>query len=269
MNAWIEKAVQSPPSERTIGQSLSPSVDSLGGLSGGSSGGSSGGPTGDRPADRQGTAATAGLPFDEAVLGRGLPAEVQACIARAGQLRSEPEQALQFLHQAQRLAPAHPAVLIALYRFYFYGHCLSEARGVAVQALAAGARALGLPEDWRQLPLQPLPDARDDAAVRFYLFCLKGYAYLSLRLNDIESAATALAVLQTVDPGDCIGARLLDRVLARRGRDDDDDEIGDEIDDVGDPLGLAAMSAEPVTAPAAAAGGRADTEVVAPRKERP
>ena len=62
------------------------------------------------------------------------------------------------------------------------------------------------------LALEPLP--------RFYLFSLKGYAYLSLRLGELDTGRAALAKLGELDPANRVGHRVLDDVLARMGRDD-------------------------------------------------
>lgn len=162
--------------------------------------------------------------FVDEIFGRGLDPAVAALIAEAGALRgSHPERALQRLQEARTLAPSHPAPLIGLYRFHFYGHRLADAREIAEQALKLGAGMLGLPDDWRCVPLAALPNARHDAVTRFYLFALKGLAYLSLRLDDRGTAVAALDCLQALDPGDDVGGRLLNDVLAREGLDEDDD----------------------------------------------
>lgn len=157
--------------------------------------------------------------FDDAVLGHGLPPAAEAALREAGHLRgSDAPQAMAALMRAQALAPEHPEVLIALYRHHFYAHRLAPARDIARRALRCAAQALGLPVNWREVPRASLGDARHDASLRFYLFALKGYAYLSLRLNDEREAAAALALLRDLDPHDCVGAALLEDVRQRRAR---------------------------------------------------
>lgn len=157
--------------------------------------------------------------FDSAVLGRGLPPEVEALIAAAGLVRQDRAQAEPLLLKARALAPNHPATLIALYRFHFYGHRLREAREVARESLGI-ARAALLPADHPDpvaADLPPISDeqARFDAAVRFYLFTLKGFAYLNLRLGDIDVGRAALQELRKLDPQDRVGGAVLAVVLAR------------------------------------------------------
>ena len=166
--------------------------------------------------------------FDTAVLGLALPPGVEAALQEAGAQRGDAALAMAALMRAQSLAPDHPAVLIAFYRHHFYGHRLRLARDVARRALAVGARALGLPAIWRAVPATPLAGARFDARTRFYLFVLKGYAYLSLRLGDAVEARDALAQLRALDPNDCVGAAVLEAVRQRAlaaPPDDDDADI--------------------------------------------
>lgn len=166
--------------------------------------------------------------FDAAVLGHGLPAETEAALREAGSQRGDPSLAMAALMRACTLSPDHPAVLIAFYRHYFYSHRLRLARAVARKALVVGARALGLPSLWREVPERPLAGALDDPSTRFYLWVLKGYAYLSLRLDDPVEARDALAKLCRLDPEDRVGGALLEAVRQRRerelrgGREDED-----------------------------------------------
>jgi hypothetical protein len=153
--------------------------------------------------------------FDDAVLGLGLSPAVEAALKEAGAHRADPPRAMAALMRAQSVAPEHPAVLIALYRHHFYGHRLSPARDVARRALQAGALALGLPSSWRDVPRQPLAGAQDDPSVRFYLFTLKGYAYLSMRLDDPVEARDALQLLRHLDPDDRVGGALIEAVRLR------------------------------------------------------
>lgn len=170
----------------------------------------------------------AALDFDDAVLGQGLPPQVEAALREAGASRADPPRAMAALMRACALAPEHPAVLIAFYRHYFYGHRLRMARAVARRALAAGARALGLPAVWREVPERALPGADADPTTRFYLWVLKGYAYLSMRLDDPIEARDALKKLHALDPDDRVGAALLEAVRQRHERAATDDDGEDD-----------------------------------------
>lgn len=166
--------------------------------------------------------------FDTAVLGLGLPPEVEAALHEAGAQRADPPRAMAALMRAKALAPEHPAVLIAFYRHHFYGHRLAAARDIARRALVIGAAALGLPAVWREVPHAPLAGARHDPRTRFYLFVLKGYAYLSLRLGNPGEARDALVLLRALDPQDCVGGALLEAVRQRA--------LAPALDEDGEPL---------------------------------
>ena len=160
--------------------------------------------------------------FADSALGRGLPPDVEGLIKQAGLLRHLPEQALPLLQQARAAAPRHPAPVIALYRFYFYGHQLAQARAMGEDALAMARNALG--PDFGDEP--PGDEAvQEHAAVRFYLFLLKGLAYLNLRLDDFEEARLMLGELRRLDPQDRLGGALLAQVLARHEAGDDADKL--------------------------------------------
>jgi len=154
--------------------------------------------------------------FDDAVIGRGLPPKAEAALAEAGARRAnDPPGAMAALMRAQALAPGHPAVLIALYRHHFFGHRHAPARDIARRGLVVAAQALDLPVAWRDVPRRALPNARTDARTRFYLFLLKGYAYLSLRLGDDTEARDALSLLAALDPDDRVGGSVIEAVRVR------------------------------------------------------
>lgn len=164
--------------------------------------------------------------LDSACLGGVLPAAVAADLQKAALSYHLDEVAESYLAQAFARAPEHPAVHIALYRFYFYKNRLSEARVVAERCLAKTAIDLGLPKDWRDIaPDHPVFAGHAEsyaAAPRFYLFTLKGCAYLSLRLGDTEQGAALLNKLMELDPADKLGGSVLRGVLDRMGQDDDE-----------------------------------------------
>jgi hypothetical protein len=150
--------------------------------------------------------------FADGAIGGGLSPQVTALMTRAGLLRHVPLEALSLLEQARVAAPRHPAPLIALYRFYFYGHQLAQARAVGEDALAIARTALG--PNFGDVP--PGDEATlGDAAVRFYLFTLKGLAYLNMRLGALNEAQPILEELRRLDPKDHVGGALLFHVLTR------------------------------------------------------
>jgi tetratricopeptide (TPR) repeat protein len=157
-----------------------------------------------------------------ALLGGGLPPEAEFHLWEAGLSYHLDDVAERHLREALALAPGHAAVLIGLYRFYFYKGRLAEALTVAKLCLEKAARENSLAADWQQVaPGDAAFGHYESALPRFYLFTLKGYAYLQLRLGHLEEGRVAVAKLLELDPSDKIGARVLLGVLEQAGQDDD------------------------------------------------
>ncbi len=158
-----------------------------------------------------------------AVLGQGLPDEAERHLREAGLAYHEDALAEQHLRDAADAAPGHAAVLIGLYRFYFYKGRLHEALAIARECLVKATQDNGLSTDWRQVQRGDA-DFENYAALlpRFFLFTLKGFGYLNMRLGSLDEGRAALTKLLELDPGDKLGARVLLGVLDRMGRNDDD-----------------------------------------------
>jgi tetratricopeptide (TPR) repeat protein len=160
--------------------------------------------------------------FADALLGGGLPPEAEFHLWEAGLSYHLDDVAEQHLRQAQALAPGHAAVLIGLYRFYFYKGRLADALAIARLCLEKAALENDLAADWQDVARGDAEFGRFEAALpRFYLFTLKGYAYLQMRLGNLEEGRSAVDKLLELDPADRIGAKVLLEVLQRVGQDDD------------------------------------------------
>ncbi len=160
----------------------------------------------------------------EALLGGGLPPEAQEHLDAAALSYAHSEVALDHLRSAEKIAPNHPAVLIGLYRFYFYKGRLEECLEVAHVCLAEAAYHNNLPADWHDVRRDDAAfGSYDDMMARFYMFVLKGYAYLQMRLGNLEEGLAAAMKLLDLDPTDKIGATLLLEVHQRMLEDEDAD----------------------------------------------
>jgi tetratricopeptide (TPR) repeat protein len=161
--------------------------------------------------------------LDAPVFGGGLPPEAENLLRQAGQYYDQAETALAYLREARRLAPDQAAVLIGLYRFFFYKGRLAEALEIAQTCLLRAAIDNSLPLDWRLArPGQAAFASFDAPMARFFMFVLKGYAYLNMRLGDIEEGRAAVMKLLELDPSDKVGAAVLLAILQQRERDDVD-----------------------------------------------
>jgi tetratricopeptide (TPR) repeat protein len=157
-----------------------------------------------------------------ALLGGGLPAEAEYHLWEAGLAYHLNDVAERHLRDAEMIAPGHAAVLIGLYRFYFYKGRLADALGIAKRCLEKAARENNLPADWRDVTAHDAEFGRyENMLPRFFLFTLKGYAYLQMRLGNLGEGRAAIEKLLELDPSDKIGAKVLLGVLDRVGQDDD------------------------------------------------
>ncbi len=158
-----------------------------------------------------------------AILGNGLPETAARHLQLAARFYRDERFAEEHLRSAEAIAPDHAAVLIGLYRFYFYKGRLAEALAVARVCLAKAARENGFALDWREVRASDAAFSDFGAVLpRFYLFTLKAVAYLSMRLGDLGAAGELVAKLLELDPSDKIGAKVLLGVLNRVGLDDDE-----------------------------------------------
>ena len=166
--------------------------------------------------------AVEGALIAHSLLGEGLPPEAENHLWQARLSYHLDEIAERHLHEAQALAPGHAAVLIGLYRFYFYKGRLAEALEIAKRCIAKAAWQNGFADDWRLVAAADAPFGHyENILPRFFLFSLKGYAYLQMRLGRLEEGREAAAKLLELDPSDKIGAKVLLDVLARMGQDDE------------------------------------------------
>ena len=172
--------------------------------------------------DKQQTSLVEEALLADALLGGGLPPEAEWHLWEAGLSYHLEDLAEQHLRKAEVLAPGHAAVLVGLYRFYFYKGKLGEALEIARQCLEKAARENNLAGNWRDVKPGDAQFGRyEEMAPRFFLFTLKGYAYLQMRLGNLDEGFDAIQKLLELDPTDKIGAKVLLEVIQRIGQDDD------------------------------------------------
>jgi hypothetical protein len=162
--------------------------------------------------------------FASPLLGGSLPAEAERHLEKASLSYHLTDIAETHLQAAHALAPDHAAVLIAFYRFYFYKGRLFEALQISRACIRKALQENVLEPDWRAIQADDAPFGEWDALVpRFFLFSLKGYAYLNMRLGYFAEGRLAAEKLLELDVRDRIGARVLLDVLDRMDRDLDDE----------------------------------------------
>lgn len=154
------------------------------------------------------------LYFDETID----PSAKKLVETAAGLYGQDNDTAEELLRRAADLAPRNLAVMVAQYRFYYYRHHYDKALLVAARVLATVGRRLNFPPSWRELSIEDmgLGTLHSMQLVRFYLFALKGCAYLNLRLGHLVPAREILEKICELDTADRIGVRDLLVVTRRR-----------------------------------------------------
>ncbi|MBB4198433.1 tetratricopeptide (TPR) repeat protein [Rhodoblastus sphagnicola] len=154
--------------------------------------------------------------LSHAIFGGGLPLQAERALEQAGLNYADPQTAEAFLRDAEAAAPDHFAVLIGWYRYFFYKGRLEEALAIGKRCLTKTAREKNFCTDWRDVRATDADfGCYDDVMARFFMFCLKGYAYLHLRLGDLDEGRAAAEKLLELDPTDRVNAKLLLDVLQR------------------------------------------------------
>ena len=143
--------------------------------------------------------------------------EVQDLIRTASELYGSGEAELPLL-QAYLRAPESLNVLVALNRFYYYQHRLTEALMISEKALGLIRQNINFPNDWQQLERTHISDAPKESLtrIRLYLFTLKSIGFLNMRLENLELSRGIFEKLIALDDKDRIGAKGLLEVLELR-----------------------------------------------------
>lgn len=152
-----------------------------------------------------------------------LPEEAERQLHLAARSYADDDCAEDHLMNAIAIAPEHIVVYLGLYKFYFYKGRLSEALFVARICLQRSATELGIDQDWRKVRERQADFGSFDAPqARFYMFVLKAYGYLHLRLGYLATGSKIMDKLIELDPTDKIQARVLLEVLQKKEEDDDE-----------------------------------------------
>lgn len=142
-----------------------------------------------------------------------LPENVSVLLAAAAESYGQGESELPLL-QAYFFAPEHLMVLVALYRFFYYQHRYPETLVVAERALNLVGQRLLFPDHWSALKSDDLlGENKPVSLIRFYLLALKGSAYVSLRLGQLEEGKAMVEKILELDPEDRLNASVLKNVL--------------------------------------------------------
>jgi hypothetical protein len=140
-----------------------------------------------------------------------IPTEVNNLLQAAVAASSvDQNQAENLFLQAQTLDSHCLQTYFALYKFYFYQKRLVDAERIVLAGLEESAKQGGFPNDYRQLVQNRQQwNLYANESTLFYLYTLKAFAFIKLRLGFTEDAHLVLSHLQQLDPEDLSGASVI------------------------------------------------------------
>jgi tetratricopeptide (TPR) repeat protein len=136
----------------------------------------------------------------------------------AGQNFQHDALAEQCLAEAAALAPAHPAVLLAHYRYHLYKHHYPEAEAFARRCLAQVAAKLQLPNDLLATQASHADFTAADPQIRFWLYGMQALSYVVMRRGREAEAIALLRKVIEVDPSDQTKTAILLTVIENAER---------------------------------------------------
>jgi len=161
--------------------------------------------------------------IDRRYWGGDLPVEAERALHLAARNWTDDALSEAYIKRAQELAPGHLAVLLGAYKYYFYKNRLEDALPLALACVAYGARQLNIPADWRQVSPEDAEFGELLPFPRFFLFSLKAYGYVNVRVGRMEEGIAALEKVAALDGAGRMDCQRLLTVIARAGRDEDYD----------------------------------------------
>lgn len=136
--------------------------------------------------------------------------------------RTDPQRSEAAVLAALQVAPDDRDVRMGAYKFYFYANRLAEAAPHAAWCIRDGARALGLPEDWRRLAPGSVDCTGYPKPQRFLVQSLVAWGWCKARTGEIEDGLAALAKAAAIDPSDGFGAARIAAIVAGGSPEDED-----------------------------------------------
>lgn len=145
-------------------------------------------------------------------------------LAQATQNWQETTNTDHFIEQAIAETSAHPDVLVAAYRYFFYKNNCPKALEVANRVVTQVRSAENLPEEWDQL--KPILEAgKENPTLRLFLNAYSATGLLLAKLGDLDQALTIATQIKSIDHKNEFGADVILSILTHSGDDDDDEAI--------------------------------------------
>jgi Flp pilus assembly protein TadD len=152
-----------------------------------------------------------------------LDPRAERALRAAGQNFQSDAVAEQWLLQAATLAPEHPAVLLAHYRYFLYKHRYQEAERYARRCLGQASDELGLPAVLMDTQPTHADFTSTDPRVRFWLYGMQALGYVVIRAGRQQEGVALMRKVVELDPSDQTKTRVLLEVIEKPFDPSEDD----------------------------------------------
>ena len=149
-----------------------------------------------------------------------LDPRAERALRAAGQAFSRDAEAEQWLGQAAEIAPGHPAVLLAYYRYHLYKHRYPEAERFARQLMAGASHDLGLPRSLLDTQPTHADFTASDPRIRFWLYGMQALGWVVIRDGRLEEGKALMRKVVELDPSDQTKTKVLLDVIENAGLSD-------------------------------------------------
>ncbi len=130
-----------------------------------------------------------------------------------------------YIMQALENADDDVNVLTAAYRFFFYKQDYNMALQLALKVMEKVRSTKDLPESYKKGELfRALVDHIEDYDVRMFINAYAAYAFILLRLGNIDKATEILEFLKYVDINDEFGVPVMLDIISKQKEDEDECE---------------------------------------------
>ena len=138
-----------------------------------------------------------------------IPLALQQLLREPLNIAEDWQRTEQLLLAAKKVLPEQLEISMALYKMYAYSNRFEDSLAMIELVLQQAATEAGFNEDWRQLSPGDVDASPPDRFTRYYLYSMKAWGFVNLRMGNIDEAMAVLEKLLALDPGDEVGGSVV------------------------------------------------------------
>ena len=138
-----------------------------------------------------------------------IPLALQQLLREPLNIADDWQRTEELLLAAKKVLPEQLEISMALYKMYAYSNRFDESLVMIDQVLQQAASGAGFEPDWHQLTPTDVETSPPDRLTRYYLYSMKAWGFVNLRMGNIDEAIAVLEKLLQLDPGDEVGGSVV------------------------------------------------------------